>query len=42
MECTQQVVRIGFEMVKVENGMDGYWGNRHKMWGFVTKTIFGQ
>jgi hypothetical protein len=41
MECTQQVVRIGFEMVKVEKGVDGFGGNRQNRWGFVTKTLLG-
>jgi hypothetical protein len=39
MESTQQVVRIGFEMVKVENGMDGYGENKRNRWGIVRKAI---
>ena len=39
MELTQQVVHIGFEMVKVENGMDQYGENMRNRWGIVRKAI---
>ena len=39
MESTQQVVHIGFEMVKIEKGVDEYGGNRRNRWGIGVKRI---
>ncbi len=39
MESTQQVIHIGFEIVKIENGKDGYGENMRNRWGIVRKAI---
>lgn len=41
MELTQQVVRIGFEMVKLERGVDGYRGNCAKGGKLIAERIVG-